>query len=170
MEPVSLVASILTLITATQATAKVILNWWEAYHGSATLSKAMNEVRRHGLEDVAHFSQTLLLIGLQANDFLAMLELARTTLGSPGIEETVDHNILARIETLIADSKRQVDAFQASLSTPAQGSKIVKDNSRRISRFIRNVSGETQRELEVLCKELTSITIKLNTILLMGNM
>lgn len=84
-------------------------------------------------------------------------------MGTPGMD-TLDDDILSQIETLIAKAQHRIDAFHDSVKSRGKASRSGRKTLKRVSNTIRDAFGETQREAQAMCEELTSLKSSLGTL------
>jgi hypothetical protein len=142
MDPVSLAASILTLITASNATVSGLTRLWSLRRPPPYLDGTINEV----------------------TDFKAMLHLIHTTIESA--ESDLDEDVVIELRRLLDRAKAQLDAVHTILG------RLFKDDgngsqqpSLKAKAKLREVLGSNQQKFESLRQDLASIKSSLSVVL-----
>ncbi|KAF2870086.1 ankyrin repeat-containing domain protein [Massariosphaeria phaeospora] len=138
MEPVSLAASIITLVSATSATSTALARLWGARGVPDYVATALNEV----------------------TDFKAMLKVVHSVVN--GVEESMSDDIKAELERLLGRAKTQLEVFATFLDE-----KVLKESGGengprtklRRSAVIREAFGDLRDRINALREELVSIKI-----------
>ncbi|KAF2117146.1 hypothetical protein BDV96DRAFT_644579 [Lophiotrema nucula] len=143
MEPASLAASILTLISASSATASVVGRLLALRERPRYLDPALNEI----------------------TDFTAMLAVVHRTLEPAG--ESLAEDVRVELQQLLDRAKQRIDAFKDFLERKllkGGQSKTTKPKLRPPAKF-REILGQNKAEVDLFLQELASIKLNLGIVL-----
>ena len=147
MDPVSLAASIITLISAASTTGDFLKKVWSLRNHPGYLSAALNDI----------------------TDFKAMLCLMLKTVES--VEDSIDDDVRFGIESLIRRAESRLSDFRQFINNLFEDEPSTHSKTLRLRRRakLNEVFGDNQRKVDGFREELTSIKSELGVLLQITN-